>query len=70
MKIHCNCCGKEFQTQGDMLVENVVVVETDWGYFSKKDGERHQFRLCEDCYDKFTETFAIPVEKTRQTELL
>lgn len=70
MKIHCNCCGKEFQTQGDMLIENVVVVETDWGYFSKKDGEHHRFRLCEDCYDRFTETFAITVEKTRQTELL
>lgn len=70
MKIHCNCCGKEFQTKGDMFAEAVILVETDWGYFSGKDGEHHRFRLCEDCYDKITEDFAIPIEKTKQTELL
>lgn len=70
MKIHCNCCGKEFQTKGGMLFENAVTVEMDWGYFSEKDGEHHQFRLCEMCYDEMIKKFVIPVEVTHRTELL
>lgn len=70
MKMHCNCCGKEFQMKEDLLLESAVVVETDWGYFSEKDGEHHTFRLCEACYDKITRGFVIPVEVTQQTELL
>jgi ribosomal-protein-alanine N-acetyltransferase len=45
-------------------------VEKGWGYFSKKDGERHSFDLCEHCYDKIIETFALPVEAAEATELL
>lgn len=70
MKMHCNCCGKEFQMKEDLLLESAVVVETDWGYFSEKDGEHHTIRLCEACYDKITRGFVIPVEVTQQTELL
>ena len=40
------------------------------GYFSRKDGLRHRFDLCEDCYDKWIHTFAVPVEEMPETELL
>ena len=26
-----------------------------WGYDSRKDGERHECDMCEDCYDKVRE---------------
>ena len=35
-----------------------------------KDGLRHRFDLCEDCYDKWIHTFAVPVEEMPETELL
>ena len=40
------------------------------GYFSKKDGIRHRFDLCEDCYDKLVQGFVLPVEETAENELL
>ena len=40
-----------------------------FGYFSRKDGLRHKFDLCEDCYDKWIHTFAVP-EEMPETELL
>ena len=50
--------------------EGICSVDTDWGYFSGKDGERHQFDLCEECYDLLVGRFCIPVEISQQTELL
>lgn len=37
-------------------------MEKQWGYFSGKDGETHRFELCEECYDRLTASFRIPVE--------
>jgi len=31
--------------------EDYFVLETSWGYFSKKDGQTHRAILCEPCYD-------------------
>jgi ribosomal-protein-alanine N-acetyltransferase len=65
--IFCNGCKKEIRfDQG----QESLHVEKGWGYFSKKDGERHSFDLCEYCYDKIIETFALPVEAAEATELL
>ena len=48
-------------------MEGVLPVDIAWGYFSKKDTQRHQFDLCEDCYDEIIRGFAIPVtEKIRK----
>ena len=44
--------------------------EIAWDYFSEKDGERHSFDLCEECYDELVNQFRIPVEVEEQTELL
>ncbi|NLL92600.1 MAG: hypothetical protein GX225_00420 [Clostridiales bacterium] len=41
-----------------------------WGYFSEKDGERHSFDLCEDCYDAMIKNFKIPICIEKRTELM
>ncbi len=62
----CNGCGRPVIFPQE---EGLAVTKT-WGYFSRKDGERHSFFLCEDCYDKLAAGFAVPVEIREETELL
>lgn len=65
----CNKCGKALKTLDGGAMEGAAIVEVDWGYFSNKDGERHRFCLCEECYDKMAEDFAVPVEVEEKIEL-
>lgn len=60
-KMYCNKCGKEIQIENDIIKEGTYTGDTTWGYFSHKDGEKHQFDLCEGCYDSLIEGFEIPV---------
>ena len=57
----CNKCKKELK------VENG---DAQFGYFSKKDGMRYSFDLCEDCFDKMLKGFAIPAEEAEVTEYM
>ena len=59
--LYCNNCGRELRQEGDMPVEGLLQVTWDWGYFSGKDGERHSFCLCEECYDRIRGGFVQPV---------
>lgn len=43
--------------------------DTTWGYFSGKDLEKHEFDLCEECYDRITLSFAVPPEISEDTEV-
>lgn len=61
-KIICNQCGKEIPVVNGQAQEGVFSVDYTWGYFSEKDGERHSFELCEDCYDTMLKRFHIPAE--------
>lgn len=70
IEIRCNKCGKEIAVKEGIIREGVLGVETFWGYFSKKDGERHSFDLCEECYDELAEKFQIPVQIEIENELL
>ena len=38
IKVVCNQCGREIKTEADMIKEGICSVDTDWGYFSGKDG--------------------------------
>ena len=71
MKVYCNCCGKEIRMEENMryALEDYIVIEKIWGYFSKKDTTLHSFVICEECYDKMVEKFAIPPEVIDVTEL-
>ncbi len=60
-RLYCNGCGRMIKEEQDMLREGVLHVQTEWGYFSRKDGERHSFCLCEECYDKTVKRFVLPV---------
>ncbi|MEF9945992.1 MAG: hypothetical protein RR869_05885 [Lachnospiraceae bacterium] len=63
VRIYCNQCGKEIHVSNGTPQEDVLSVEKRWGYFSGKDNEVHRWELCEDCYDKWIQSFVIPVEK-------
>ena len=44
--------------------------DIQFGFFSGKDGKKHSFDLCEECYDKMIKEFAIPVEEEEAVELI
>lgn len=60
-RMFCNGCGKKIEENQGIIREGVFQAETRWGYFSHKDGEKHSFCLCEDCYDKVVKRFVVPV---------
>ena len=70
IKAICNRCGRMLIGEANLIKEGACTVRIDWGYFSHKDGETHQFCLCEECYDEIVKTFQIPVDISERTELL
>lgn len=69
-KVVCNQCGRELKLENGIVQEGVFQGETRFGYFSGKDGERHSFDLCEECYDRLTGRFLVPVTMEEELELL
>jgi len=67
----CNCCGKKISADSYKEREEYLEVIKEWGYFShNKDGQIHHFRICETCYDRWTEGFVHPVSVKEQTEMM
>ena len=66
----CNQCKKELKVENGIIKEGCFNGDIRFGYFSKKDGCRHSFDLCEECYDKLVEGFAVPVAEEEVTELI
>ena len=60
--IHCNGCGRRIGKDENGVMEEMLMVEWNWGYFSRKDGEKHSFCLCEKCYDRLRASFLLPVQ--------
>lgn len=69
-QMYCNRCGKKISLENGIVKEGILTVEQQWGYFSGKDGKRHSFDLCEECYDEIVKNFKHPVEEQEYTELL
>ena len=69
-QIICNACGRELKVEKEIIREGYFTADVRFGYFSRKDGMRHAFDLCEDCYDSWIGRFVIPVEEVPETELL
>ena len=69
-QVVCNLCGRELKMEDGYLKEGCFEADAVFGYFSKKDGVRHHFDLCEECYDRRISQFALPVETKEETELL
>ena len=57
-RVICNGCGQEISLD---CAEHFHGEKT-WGYFSDKDGRQDSFDLCEPCYDKMTENFAVKMK--------
>ena len=66
----CNKCKKELTVESGILKEGCFNGNVLFGYFSNKDGNKHSFDLCEECYDKMINGFAIPVEEEEITEFI
>ena len=64
----CNKCGKNISLKNGVMTEGVFSVDYRWGYFSNKDGKKHAFDLCEECYDKIIKKFKYSVEEQEYTE--
>ena len=60
--IYCNGCGRRIGKDENGVMEEMLMVEWNWGYFSRKDGEEHSFCLCEKCYDRLRASFLLPVQ--------
>lgn len=69
-KIICNQCGREIKMQKGIVGEGVFSGDVTWGYFSGKDGQRHSFDLCEQCYDRLIQGFAIKPLVEEEKELI
>ena len=54
---------KEILVENGVAEADMLSVQKRWGYFSNKDNDVHEFDLCEECYDKWIATFAIPIER-------
>lgn len=68
--VKCNMCSMKIESKNGILTQGAFVARYQWNYFSNKDGEIHNFTLCENCYDKFINNFKIPVDIEKTTELM
>lgn len=69
-QVICNQCGREMKVEDGYLKEGCFHVDYVFGYFSNKDGMRHSWDLCEECYDKWVGQLPIPVEACEENEIL
>lgn len=69
-KNYCNACGRELKQDRGILSEDALFVKKDWGYFSEKDLQTHEFILCESCYDEMTKNFKRQITMTEKSEAL
>ncbi len=69
-QVRCNKCGRSLKVENGMLKEGCFHAEHSFGYFSKQDGMKHSFDLCEECYEKVVKEFVLSVEVMEENELL
>ena len=66
----CKCCGRNLVVANGIVREGVAHICAEWDYFSEKDGENHNFDICEECYDRLLAGFRYPAMISQRTELL
>lgn len=70
LEVSCNKCGKKLKVENGLLKEGCFHGENTFGYFSTRDGIKHSWDMCEECYDKLVEEFLIPVDEAEENEYL
>ncbi|MGL5677237.1 MAG: hypothetical protein ACRDDX_12530 [Cellulosilyticaceae bacterium] len=68
-ELRCNVCGQDIKQLPHHHTEDYLFVEKEWNYFSAKDLTKHSFVVCETCYDRWIQSFAIPVEEKAVIEV-
>ena len=63
--MNCNVCGQLLNNKTDY-----IEVKKEWGYFSNKDTQIHEFKICERCYDRIVKQFEISPKVTEKSEIL
>lgn len=61
-EVICNMCGENIKKDDFDHFYDYLQVDKLWGYTSEYDGENHCFDLCQDCYEKFINSFKIPID--------
>lgn len=69
-KVICNQCGKELLVEEGIVKEGCFSVDYSFDYFSNKDGYIYSLDLCEECFDKWTESFRYSPEIKETKEFL
>ena len=64
-EMKCNVCGQKLNARADY-----IEVKKEWGYFSDKDTQIHEFKICERCYDRIVKQFEIAPKVTQKSEIL
>lgn len=65
--ITCDLCKKSCNRGTDKdtdcpdqpLAFEYATLDVNWGYSTKRDGERRSFHICEACYEIFLKTFNV-----------
>lgn len=69
-EVYCNQCGRKMNVENEIVKEGIFSIDYKWEYFSQKDGIKHSFDLCEQCYERMINQFKYPVEESDYTELI
>lgn len=69
-QVWCNKCGKKLSVKDGFVREGCFHVTYSFEYFSRKDGTKHTWDLCENCYDEMLQGFVLPAEVSQETEFL
>ena len=67
-EIRCNMCGRKIIFGEKHDKEDYLLIQKEWGYFSRKDGNRYTFRMCEECFVRFVEDCYVSPEIDDVTE--
>lgn len=54
----CNKCGAVYQK--NVAHPDFTTIANNYGFGSKKDGDKYVSHICEPCMDEFYATFAVP----------
>ena len=70
LEVTCNKCGRKVPVNKGIVGQGVFSVAYGGGYFSEKDGQTHNFDLCEECYDSLIKTFILPIDIIERSEIV
>ena len=60
---HCNKCNNDMGIYPhDKSCIKGIEINAYLGFGSKRDGERHMFHLCDDCFDNLISLFITPTD--------